>query len=230
MEPLLDVRGLSKRYGETPVLRDVSFDVARGALVGISGRSGSGKSTLFKLIAGLDHPDSGSIRVAGDEVAGLRDAAASEYRLRRVGLVFQAYNLLPDLTAAQNVALPLQLAGASRAARDARVVELLRLLDVAPLARRRPRDLSGGEQQRVAIARALANAPDLLLADEPTSSLDRSNAERVLAAFEDVNQTLGTTVLLVSHDEVVLERMPRRLHLDDGRMHEDAPRVATAHG
>ena len=218
MTRLLAVRDVSKSYGGTPVLRDVSFGLAPGEVVAVAGRSGSGKSTLVKLLAGLDRPDAGAILVEGRDIGALDDEAASAMRLRRIGLVFQAYNLLPDLTVAENVRLPRQLAGATRAQADARAHEVLESLDVAQHASKRPSSLSGGEQQRVAIARALVNEPAFLLADEPTGSLDGANAHAVMDAFEDVNRRLGTTVLIVSHDDVVLRRAPRVLRLESGRL------------
>lgn len=216
MLDVLEVVDVRRSYGRAEVLRGVSFALKKGSITTLTGRSGSGKSTLFKLIAGLDKPTSGEVRIEGVDTAKLDDAAASHLRLARLGLVFQELNLLPDLTAAQNVRLPLDLAGVKRAEATARAGELLRLVGLDHAADARPARLSGGEAQRAAIARALANRPALLLADEPTSALDRENAENVLGLFDEVNRTLGTTVLLISHDPLAVARARTRLHIDDG--------------
>lgn len=216
MEPIIEVVALSKSYGARTVLRDVDLVVDAGSMVAVTGRSGSGKSTLFKLLAGLDRPTSGRVLVDGTDVASLDDAQASELRLRKIGLVFQSFNLLPDLTVAENVRLPMDIAGTRRAEADERTQGLLELLGIREHAAKRPNALSGGESQRVAIARSLANRPRVILADEPTGALDRGNAENVLAAFDEVNRALGTTVLIVSHDQLVIDHVPQRLELDEG--------------
>lgn len=216
MPDVLTVSNVRKAYGSVEVLRGVSFSLRRGSMTTLTGRSGSGKSTLFKLIAGLDHPTSGQILIEGVDNASMDDEAASDLRLRRLGLVFQSLNLLPDLSAAQNVRLPLDLAGVPRREADARVAELLTLVGLEHAASARPARLSGGEAQRAAIARALANRPALVLADEPTSALDRDNAENVLRLFDDLNRSLGATILIISHDPLAVSRARARLHIDDG--------------
>lgn len=217
-KPVVELQSVTKSYGGRDVLRDVSLTVASGSLVALTGRSGGGKSTLLRLVAGLDRPTRGRVLVEGVDVAALDDLAASRMRLRRIGIVFQSLNLLPDLTVAQNVRLPLDLAGAPRSRGDARAADLLRLVGMDGFARRRPASLSGGEAQRVAIARALANEPAIVLADEPTSSLDSAGARAVIDLLEEIHERRGATILLVTHDPVVTARFPRSLALDDGRL------------
>ncbi|MFA5862740.1 MAG: ABC transporter ATP-binding protein [Candidatus Thermoplasmatota archaeon] len=216
MENVLEVRGVSKSFGTTSILRDVHFTVPRGTIATVTGRSGSGKSTLFKLLAGLDRPTRGEILVEGSNIATLDDARMSDVRLRRIGLVFQSFNLLPDLTVLENVRLPMDIAGKPRREAKRRAEELLDLVHIAPLADKLPNVLSGGETQRTAIARALANDPAILLADEPTGSLDAANAENVLRVFEEINKELGTTVLVVTHDALAVGRFARSMTLADG--------------
>ncbi|HET6405636.1 MAG TPA: ABC transporter ATP-binding protein [Candidatus Thermoplasmatota archaeon] len=213
---VLELRAVTKRYGDATVLKDVNLTIDPGEMVVVTGRSGSGKSTMFKLMAGLDRPSSGEVLLEGRSLADLDDAAMSRMRLERLGLVFQSVNLLPDLSVEQNVRLPLDLRGVPRAAAQARAVELLARMGLRQHARKRPHQLSGGQAQRVAIARALANQPAIILADEPTGSLDRSNAETVLEAFREVNAS-GTTVLIVSHDPLVIQQIPARLKIEDGQ-------------
>lgn len=214
----VDVTRLTKNFGDKSVLRDVTFSIDEGAILTITGRSGSGKSTLFKLLAGLDHPTSGNIVIDGTDISSMNDRALSDMRLRHIGLVFQTFNLLPDLTIVENVRLPMDIAGAPRKEAASRAAELLELLGVEHLADKLPNVASGGELQRAAIARALANRPALLLADEPTGSLDGANARQVLAAFEDVNHALGTTILIVTHDVMVTDRFPAGFEMRDGRL------------
>lgn len=216
MEPVLRVEGVTKRYGEVIVLDDVSFDLPRGRVTLLTGRSGSGKSTLFKLLAGLDVPTSGSIIVDGVDITTLDDHALSQIRLRRMGLVFQSFNLLPELSALENVRLPMDLAGVKRAEATARAGELLALVSVDHRAHARPNALSGGEQQRVALARALTNRPEIILADEPTGNLDRKNACNVLDVFREVNRALGTAILIVTHDDLAIQSFPDRFQLVEG--------------
>ena len=218
MAQALQVRGVSRSFGEQEVLRDVSFEIPRGAMVTLAGRSGSGKSTLFKLVAGLDRPTRGEILVEGTDIASLNDAAMSDIRLRRLGIVFQSFNLLPDSTVLENVRLPLDIAGAPRRDADERARGLLEMLHIGDKADRLPNVLSGGETQRAAIARALANNPALLLADEPTGSLDVFHATTVMDAFREVNAKLGTTVLLVTHDPALLDSDLPKLELVDKRV------------
>ena len=198
------------------ILQDVTFEIAAGEAVAILGASGSGKTTLLGLLAGLDVPTSGSVLIDGADLSALDEDGRAALRRRLVGFVFQSFQLLPALTALENVMLPMELAG-SASARDAS----LRLLERVGLAERLdhyPRQLSGGEQQRVAIARAFAGPPRLLFADEPTGNLDSATGDEIVNLMFDLNRERSTTLLLVTHDERLAARCGRRLHLAAGRL------------
>ncbi|WP_282696746.1 ABC transporter ATP-binding protein [Streptomyces sp. CC208A] len=203
---------------EVQALQGLDLLVEEGELMALVGASGSGKSTLMNILAGLDVPTAGAARVAGCDLLAMTGKDRLRYRREVVGFVWQqtARNLLPYLTAAQNVALPMQLAGGRRKKAE-RVGELLAMLDIAHLADRRPHQLSGGQQQRVAIAVALANGPSVLLADEPTGELDSVTAEQVFAAFRRANEELGTTIVIVTHDQAVATEVRRTVAIRDGR-------------
>jgi putative ABC transport system ATP-binding protein len=218
--PILRAQSLSKvvQSGETPltILDDVSFEIEPGAALAIVGASGSGKTTLLGLMAGLDRPTSGEVWLDGQELSGLDEDARAALRQRLLGFVFQSFQLLPALTALENVMLPLELAGADDAEARARV-----WLERVGLARRvthYPRQLSGGEQQRVAIARAFAGEPKLLMADEPTGNLDGATGVEVADLMFRLNREHGTTLVLVTHDPALAARCGRRLSLSAGRL------------
>ncbi|MFE9287736.1 ABC transporter ATP-binding protein [Streptomyces olivaceus] len=217
------VRIFSADGVEVQALQGLDLLVREGELMALVGASGSGKSTLMNILAGLDSPTAGAARVAGRDLLSMTAKDRLAYRREVVGFVWQqtARNLLPYLTAAQNIALPLRLAGSrgakGRRARTERALELLELLDVADCRDRRPRQLSGGQQQRVAIAVALANNPAVLLADEPTGELDSHTAEQIFAAFRTANERLGTTVVIVTHDQAVAGEVRRTVAIRDGR-------------
>ena len=217
---MVRVRDLVMRLpsgGKTLTILDgVSLDVAAGEVVAVTGPSGSGKSTLLGLIAGLDTPSGGSIAVDGVEVTRLGEAALARFRRRTIGFVFQSYHLIPTLTAAENVAVPLELAGepAPLAAATQRLAEV----GLAERAHHYPAQLSGGEQQRVAIARALANEPAILLADEPTGNLDSATGHQVIDLLIDVNRRRKTTVVLVTHDPELARKADQTIALRDGRV------------
>lgn len=208
---------------EVQALQGLDLLVTEGELMALVGASGSGKSTLMNILAGLDVPTAGSAKVAGRDLLAMDAKARLGYRREVVGFVWQqtARNLLPYLTAAQNVALPMQLrgraGGSRRAARGARADSLLTMLEVAHCRDRRPHQMSGGEQQRVAIAVALANNPSVLLADEPTGELDSTTAEQIFAAFRTANEELGTTIVIVTHDQTVASEVRRTVAIRDGR-------------
>ncbi|MGP4088367.1 ABC transporter ATP-binding protein [Streptomyces sp. KR55] len=216
------VRIFSTDGVEVQALQGLDLLVREGELMALVGASGSGKSTLMNILAGLDTPTAGAARVAGRDLLSMTAGDRLAYRREVVGFVWQqtSRNLLPYLTAAQNVALPMQLAGSRRARRRAqseRALELLELLEVADCRDRRPHQMSGGQQQRVAIAVALANNPAVLLADEPTGELDSHTAEQVFAAFRTANEHLGTTIVIVTHDQAVAGEVRRTVAIRDGR-------------
>lgn len=201
-------------------LRGLTLCVAEGDYVAIVGPSGCGKSTLLNLLGALDRPSRGAVRVRGQDVAQLNDRAATDFRLRSVGFVFQRFHLLPMLTAAENVALPMAEAGVSSRERLARAEELLTYVGLGGRTAHRPTQLSGGEQQRVAIARALANRPALVLADEPTGELDARTGAEIIALFEQLNRD-GTTLVVVTHDEELAQAARRVVHMKDGAIVRD---------
>jgi putative ABC transport system ATP-binding protein len=219
MSALVQVRELVREYPmgveRVAALRGVTFDVETGDYAAIVGPSGCGKSTLLNLIGVIDRPTSGSVAIGGDRVDQLPDAKATEFRLRRIGFVFQRFYLMQALTARENVELPLAEAGLTGAARRDRARALLDYVGLGKREKHRPSQLSGGEQQRVAIARALANAPRLLLADEPTGELDARTGAEMIALFERLN-TDGTTILVVTHDEDLAGAARRVIHMRDG--------------
>jgi putative ABC transport system ATP-binding protein len=219
-EALVCIRRLTKYYvrGDQiiPVLVDINLDVRAGEYVALMGPSGSGKSTLLNLIAGIDKPSSGEIRIAGVDIARLSDAELAAWRAEHVGFIFQFYNLMPVLSAFENVELPLLLTGLGRRERRERVDLALALVGLTDRAEHRPSELSGGQQQRVAIARALIADPTLIVADEPTGDLDRTTGEEILGLLERLNEDLGKTIVMVTHDPHAAARAKRVLHLDKG--------------
>ncbi len=220
---MIRVRGLSMRLASggrgVDVLTDVSLDVPAGQFLAIAGPSGSGKSTLLGLIAGLDQPTAGRIEVAGIDVTALDEDALARFRRDRIGYVFQSFHLLPTLTAQENVAVPLELAGEADA--DARAAALLAEVGLAERAHHYPVQLSGGEQQRVAVARAMARRPALLLADEPTGNLDSATGKQIIELLVGMNRRLGSTLVLVTHDTALAAHADRVVTLRDGRIVSD---------
>ncbi|MDT0378359.1 ABC transporter ATP-binding protein [Streptomyces sp. DSM 42041] len=223
-EPMVVVEGLHRTYGggatAVHALRGVSFTVPRGRLTAVRGRSGSGKTTLLNLVGGLDTPDDGTVTVDGTALADLTGEQLLELRRDRVGFVFQGFGLLPVLTAAENVGVPLRLRRAPTAEREERVALLLSLVGLADHAAQRPGELSGGQQQRVALARALANRPRLLLADEPTGQLDADTGLAVMELLRAVVRSEGVTALVATHDEALLGLADEVLELTDGRVRQ----------
>jgi putative ABC transport system ATP-binding protein len=219
-DALIQVRNLDKRYRrgseEIDVLQGLNLDVAAGDYVAFMGPSGSGKTTLLNLLGGLDVPSAGTITVAGEQIDRLSAGALTAWRARHVGFIFQLHNLLPVLTAFQNVELPLLLTSLSRAERRRRVEIALELVGLADRMRHYPRQLSGGQEQRVAIARAIVADPTFLLCDEPTGDLDRKAGDEILALIDELVKTHGKTVLMVTHDPRAAARAKAVLHLDKG--------------
>jgi len=221
-DSILAVRGLCKEVqdasGKLAILRDISFDLGAGQTVAIVGASGSGKSTLLGILAGLDTPSGGSVQLAGQDLFALDEDQRAALRARHVGFVFQSFQLMPNLTALENVMLPLELTGVPDA--RAKAAAMLQRVGLAERLQHRPRVLSGGEQQRVALARAFVVKPDLLLADEPTGSLDHATGEAIMDLMFDLNREQGTTLVLVTHDRQLAERCERRLTIEAGQLSE----------
>jgi len=222
MSGIVEVRNVYKSYYrnhlEIPVLRDITLSVAEGEYLALMGPSGSGKTTLLNLIAGIDRPTSGTITVAGEEVTQLSETEMASWRTRHVGMIYQFYNLIPVLTAFENVELPLLLTHLSRKQRKAHVEMALEVVGLADRMDHYPRQLSGGQQQRVAIARAVVTDPTLLIADEPTGDLDRKSAEEVLNLVQELNRDSKKTIIVVTHDPHTAERARIILHLEKGEL------------
>lgn len=202
------------------ILRGVNLKVEQGEVVAIVGPSGCGKTTLLGLIGGLDTPTSGTITIAGQELSRLSEDKLADVRNRTIGFVFQFFNLVPTLTALENVALPVQFDDKSRFQPEKRATELLTMVGLGHRLKHKPKELSGGEQQRVAIARALANQPAILLGDEPTGNLDSERGQEILELIFKLREELGLTVILVTHDPKVAARADRVLHMKDGQFIE----------
>lgn len=219
-ENAIELESVRKEYhrgsSAIPVLQGISLRVRRGTFASLMGPSGSGKSTLLNLIAGLDRPSSGACRVTGEDLSRLTDRELTRFRARHVGFIFQQYNLIPVLTAVENVMLPLLLTGLPRAERRRRALTALELVGLSGRADHYPRQLSGGQEQRVAIARAIINDPELIVADEPTGDLDRQSAEEILKLFDALHTEHGKTILMVTHDPRAAERANDTHHLDKG--------------
>jgi len=222
--PLIRIRGLQKAYRrgdqEIPVLQGIDLDVGYGEFVALMGPSGSGKSTLLNLIAGIDKPSAGTIAIGGVDIATLSESELADWRAANLGFVFQFYNLMPVLTAAENVELPLLLSSLSARERRERVAQMLELVQLGDRAEHYPNELSGGQQQRVAIARALATDPQLIVADEPTGDLDRHTGAEVLSLLERLVREMGKTIVMVTHDPKAAASAMRLVHLEKGVLAE----------
>jgi len=233
---LIEVRDLDKTYRrggeEIRVLQGLNLDVSKGEFVAFMGPSGSGKTTLLNLLGGLDVPTRGSITVSGDEITHMSAGKLTEWRARHVGFIFQMYNLIPVLTAFQNVELPLLLTKLSKAERRAHVETALSIVGLADRMQHFPRQLSGGQEQRVTIARAIVSDPTFLLCDEPTGDLDRKSADEVMALIQELVREHHKTVLMVTHDPLVASRAHTTLHLDKGVLVEagGSPQAVSAGG
>jgi putative ABC transport system ATP-binding protein len=223
---MVETRGLSRDYpmpgGVVHAVRDVSVRVGHAQLVALRGRSGSGKTTFLSMVGALDRPTSGSVSVDGLPISELPEAQLIDFRRRNVGFIFQAFGLMPILSAAENVEVPLRLVGAEPRERDRRVLELLDLVGLGDRARHRPHELSGGEQQRVAIARALANGPGLLLADEPTGQLDAQTGRTIMALIHNLTLSEGVTAIVATHDPMLIDLADRVIELQDGHVVNDS--------
>jgi putative ABC transport system ATP-binding protein len=221
-ESIVTLKGISKTFyrGREPihVLEGLDLDVPTGSFEALMGPSGSGKSTLLNIIAGLDRPSNGSVRVAGQQIDKMSDGELAKWRSQTIGFIFQSFNLIPVLTAAQNVELPLLLTSLSGAERKKRVATALRVVNLEDRMDHYPRQLSGGQEQRVAIARAIVNDPKIIVADEPTGDLDRKSADDVLNLMTKLNKELGKTIFMVTHDGAAAERAGVQRKLDKGAL------------
>jgi putative ABC transport system ATP-binding protein len=219
---MVSVNEVTKTYGSGPAashaLRGVSFAIPAGQLVALRGRSGSGKTTLLNIVGGLDRADSGTVRVAGNDVTAMSEADRMKLRRTSVSYIFQSFGLIPILSAAENVGVPLRIAGVAPKEREARVKLMLDIVGLGDHARQRPGELSGGQQQRVAIARALAGRPELLLADEPTGQLDSETGKQIMRLLRTVVQSEGVTALVATHDPNLIDIADSLLILEDGRI------------
>jgi len=220
--PLVEISHVAKSYRRgnqvVPVLTDITLDIGEGDFVALMGPSGSGKSTLLNLVAGIDRPDSGELRVGGLDISRLEEAQLAEWRAANVGFIFQFYNLMPVLTAFENVELPLMLTHLSRRERRERVELVLDMVNLGDRTSHYPSELSGGQQQRVAIARALITDPVLIVADEPTGDLDRASASDVLSMLQRMNAELGKTIIMVTHDAHAAGAAQSLVHLEKGEL------------
>lgn len=228
---LIRVRDLRRIYRDGPLevhaLRGTNLDILEGEFTALAGPSGSGKTTLLNIIGALDAPTSGTVEVGGQDIVGLNKGDAADFRLRTVGFIFQAFNLVPVLTAYENAEFTLLLRGMPAAERRAIVEPLLERVGLADMMHRKPHEMSGGQQQRVAVVRALATSPRIMLADEPTANLDSETSHELLELMLELNQELGTTFLFSTHDPAVIERVRRLVELLDGRVHRDTERTAS---
>jgi len=222
MQPLVQIEHLVKSYRRgdqvVEVLKDITLNIGQGDFTALMGPSGSGKSTLLNLIAGIDKPDSGLLRINGLDIAGMGETDLARWRAANVGFIFQFYNLMPVLTAFENVELPLLLTNLSRRERRERVELTLSMVNLADRMDHTPNELSGGQQQRVAIARAIVTDPTLIVADEPTGDLDRTSASEILALLQQLNQQLGKTIIMVTHDAHAAAQARTLVHLEKGEL------------
>jgi putative ABC transport system ATP-binding protein len=230
MSTLVSLIDVVKRYQRgkqsVEVLHGVNLSIEQGEFLALMGPSGSGKTTLLNLIAGLDQPTAGEVTVAGERIDRLSGGKLAKWRARHIGFVFQFYNLLPVLTAARNVEVPLLLTNLSSKQRKQNVRAVLELVGLADRATHKPSELSGGQQQRVSIARALVADPTLLVCDEPTGDLDRENAEEILRLLQMLNRQQGKTIIMVTHDPLAADHASRILHVDKGRLVDSPERSA----
>ncbi|KZE47484.1 macrolide ABC transporter ATP-binding protein [Brevibacillus parabrevis] len=226
----LTVTGVNHSYGtgklKVPVLFDINLHINQGEFVALCGSSGSGKSTLLNLLAGLTKPEEGSVTVSGEEISKFSENQLCLFRRKNMGFIFQSYNLLPNLTALENVELPLIFAGESVKKRRAKATEILNRVGLDGRIHHRPNELSGGQQQRVSIARALVNQPDIILADEPTGNLDSKTEQEILHLMREMNKENGTTFIIVTHEQEVAEQSDRVIYLQDGRVVQKRTRPA----
>ena len=225
MPNVIEINNLTRKYGkgvaEVIAVNQLSLNIEYGEFTAIIGPSGSGKSTLLNLIGGLDNSDEGQIILAGNNLASMSGKKMSDFRRDHIGFIFQAYNLIPVLSASENIEYLMLLQGISNTERSKRVEEMLHLVGLEGLGNRRPSELSGGQQQRVAVARAMASEPEIILADEPTANLDSKTGASLLDMMKGLNEEKGVTFVFSTHDEMIMKRAKRLIHLRDGSIERD---------
>lgn len=213
---MIEITDLTKEFGKLKVLKGVNLKVKKGEVISIVGPSGAGKTTLLQLIGTLDKPTGGSIRIGGEEVTGMNSKRLAAFRNRHIGFVFQFHQLLPEFTALENITIPALIAGRNKEEAEKEAMELLEMMGLKERAQHKPAEMSGGENQRVAVARALINHPDIVLADEPSGSLDSHNKEELHKLFFDLRDRFGQTFVIVTHDEKLASYTDRTIHMIDG--------------
>jgi len=218
---MIDIKGITKSFGQLKVLKGIDLHIEKGEVVSIVGPSGAGKTTLLQIIGTLDKPDSGEVIIDGTDVSKLSKKKLSDFRNREIGFVFQFHQLLPEFTALENVMIPALISGASRSEAKRRAMELLDFMGLVDRAKHKPNELSGGEKQRVAVARALVNNPAVILADEPSGSLDSKNKAELHQLFFDLRDKFGQTFVIVTHDESLANITDRTIHIEDGTVKDN---------
>lgn len=218
---MIEIKGITKSFGSLQVLKGIDLSIGKGEVVSIVGPSGAGKTTLLQIIGTLDKADSGTVVIDGTDVSTLKEKELSAFRNKRIGFVFQFHQLLPEFTALENVMIPALIAGDSASEAKKKAMEILDMLGLKDRSTHKPSELSGGEKQRVAVGRALINHPSVILADEPSGSLDTANKQELHQLFFDLRERLGQTFVIVTHDEGLAKLTDRTIHLLDGRIHHE---------
>ena len=227
---MIEIKGIKKSFGSLEVLKGIDLTINRGEVVSIVGPSGAGKTTLLQIIGTLDRPDSGSVHVDSVDVTSLSQSKLADFRNRHIGFVFQFHQLLPEFTAIENIMIPAYIAGTSKKEARSRAEELLQFMGLSDRAQHKPNELSGGEKQRVAVARALVNNPSVILADEPSGSLDSKNKEELHQLFFNLRDRFGQTFVIVTHDEQLAAITDRTIHMRDGLLEDSAHQAEVQDG